>query len=63
MNEHDATEVAFKNGYKKAVEDFADRARTVAFDNIDDAASLVQIYKAIDRIAEELIGEEIDESM
>jgi hypothetical protein len=25
MNEHDATEVAFKNGYKKAVEDiFAD---------------------------------------
>lgn len=59
MNEHDATEISFKNGYKQGVNDFAERARTVAFDNIDDAASLVQIYKAIDRIAEELIGEKL----
>lgn len=54
MNEYDAMEISFKTGYKQGVNDFADRARTVAFDNVDDAASLVQIYKAIDRIAEEL---------
>lgn len=58
MNEHDATELAFKNGYKQGANDFAERARTVAFDNIDDAAFLVQIYKAIDRIAEDLLRKE-----
>ena len=54
MNEYEATEVAFKNGYLKGIEDFADRAKTVAFDNVDDAAILVLIYKAVDRIAKEL---------
>lgn len=58
MNEYEATELAYKNGYFKGIDDFADRARTVAFDNIDDAASLVQIYKAIDRIAEDLLRKE-----
>ncbi len=54
MNEHDATEIAYINGYNKAVEDFAERARTMAFDNIDDANLIVLMYKAIDRIVEEL---------
>lgn len=58
MDVYSMSETAYKNGYNKAAEDFADRARTAAFDNIDDAASLVQIYKAIDRIAEDLLRKE-----
>ena len=58
MDVYSMSETAYKNGYKKAVEDFADRARTVAFDNIDDAALLVKIYKAIDRIEDEFLRKE-----
>ena len=54
MNEYEATEQAYKNGYNKAVEDFADKARTVVFDNVEDANLIVLMYKAIDRIAKEL---------
>lgn len=54
MNEYDATEVAFKNGYYKAVEDFADKARTMVFDNVEYPSRIVLMYKAIDRIVKEL---------
>ena len=50
MNEHTATELAFKNGYKKGVEDLAYRLKCIP-------RSVV--YKAeIDRTAEELRCEE-----
>lgn len=57
MNEYEATELAYINGYNKAVEDFADKARTMVFDNLDDAGCIALMYKAIDRIVEELQGE------
>lgn len=46
MNEHDATEQAFKNGYKKGVEDLAYRLKDIP---------RTTVYKwEIDGIVEEL---------
>lgn len=58
MNEHDATEIAYKNGYNKAVEDFADRANTLIFDNVDEPELIVMMYKAIESVANSLKKEE-----
>ena len=58
MNEYEATEQAYKNGYKKAVEDFADKANTLVFDNVEDANLIVLMYKVIDSIKGELIGKD-----
>lgn len=60
MNEYEATEIAYKNGYKKAVEDFADKARTMVFDNVEDASLIVLMYKAIDRIEEKLLKNSLE---
>ena len=58
MNEYEATEQAYKNGYKKAVEDFAEKARTMVFDNVEDASLIVLMYKVIDSIEGELLGKD-----
>ena len=58
MNEYEATEQAYKNGYNKAVEDFADKANTLVFDNVEDANLIVLMYKVIDSIKGELIGKD-----
>ena len=49
MNEHDATELAFKNGYKKGVEDLAYRLKSIP--------RSVVFKREIDRIVEELEGD------
>ena len=49
MNEHDATEQAFKNGYKKGVEDLAYRLKNIP-------RSVVYKWE-IDQIVEELEGD------
>lgn len=51
MNEYEATELAYKNGYNKALEDFADKANTLVFDNVDEPDLIVMMYKAVDSIA------------
>lgn len=49
MNEHDATEQAYKNGYKKGVEDLAYRLKDIP---------RISVYKwEIDRVVEELEGD------
>ena len=58
MKEHDATEQAYKNGYKQGVEDFAEKANTLVFDNVEDANLIVLMYKVIDSIKGELIGKD-----
>ena len=58
MNEYVATEQAFKNGYNKAVEDFADKARTVVYENVEWPSLIVRIYKVVDRIEGELLGKD-----
>ena len=46
MEEHDATEISFKNGYKKGVEDLAYKLKDIP---------RFSVYKwEIDRIVEEL---------
>ena len=58
MNEYEATEQAYKNGYKQAVEDFADKARTVVYENVEWPSLIVRIYKVIDSIEEELLSKD-----
>lgn len=54
MNEYEATELAYINGYNKALEDFADKANTLVFDNVDEPGLIVMMYKAIDSVANSL---------
>lgn len=54
MTEYDATEQAYKNGYKQGVKDFAERV-TEALYEADDVNPLTE-WK-IDQIAKELLGE------
>lgn len=53
MNVHDATETAYKNGYKNAVREMQERLKTEFKDWLG-------IPYIIDQIAKELIGETND---
>ena len=58
MNEHDATEVAFKNGYKQGVKDLAKKLkgyyRSLAGKTVSDS-----VEYNIDIKVKELLGEEL----
>lgn len=64
MNEHDATETAYKNGYKQgkidAVREMAEKAKTVAYQSNDwsrgEHPAVVELDDLIE-IAEELLEE------
>ena len=55
MNEHDATEVAFKNGYKQGVRKLAEELKGLTVE-VDGRKVVNAIW--IDRVARELVNEE-----
>ena len=57
MNQHDATETAYKNGYAQGVKDFAERVKTYYRHTTSrPLPATVEYY--IDQIAKDMIGKE-----
>jgi hypothetical protein len=55
MDEHTATELAYKNGYANGVKEFADRLRKVAFRGFWETRDYVEVDQ-IDDIEYEMVG-------
>jgi hypothetical protein len=59
MNEHDATEQAYKNGYKAGVKELAERLKEKATGTFFEERNYVDTFE-IDNVAEELAGDTDD---
>ena len=57
MDNHTATELAYKNGYAKGVKDFAERLRKVSFRGFWETRGHVEIDQ-IDDLEYEMVGAE-----
>lgn len=56
MNEHDATEAAFKNGYKKGTEDAVNRMQSeIESRCIEKGIYPVIVRRVVDEVAKELL--------
>lgn len=56
MNEHDATEVAFNNGYKKGVEDAVRKMQSEIKERcIEKGIYPVIVKNVLDKVAEEML--------
>ena len=59
MNEHDATEIAFKNGYKKGVTDTASKMQSeIESRCIENGIYPVIVKRVVDEVAREMVEEE-----
>lgn len=58
MNEHDATEVAYRNGYKAGVKEFAKTLRARAFNDAD--GFYIVVIDQITELEKELAGDTDD---
>lgn len=57
MNIHDATEVAYKNGYEKGVKDFAERVKQY-YNHYSTRPLPVNVVYYIDQILKDLLKED-----
>lgn len=54
MNEHDATEQAYKNGYQQGVKDFAERLKNKSKKRVSDNYGARVFIQDIDNLAKEM---------
>lgn len=57
MNEYDATEISYNNGYKQGVKDLAERIKKYYSKSLKGETVGVSVYYYVDVIAEEMLGE------
>lgn len=57
MDEFEATEQAYKNGYKQGVKDLAERIKKYYSKSLKGETVGVSVYYYVDVVAEEMLGE------